>query len=246
MESFFERMGKFDERMAKFDKRMEMYDRELSDIDKSGCKNTIRLKELKSVKPDIEAIKDENYDLKRAQTLLKNSVSRLQDVAKWKVDFERFEKLKWELENYARNLQHYQTDVQSMKKQKYKVQSKVSQLENTITRQAESMHLDLKNIKKQRKELKEEREELLLIKEVKLKSPPLIIEDFSSDPRVLENCYIHGLTISEVPRPDYIPLKFEALRSIWGTLSHFDYKHCLRVLSNYKFTRLRSQSTIVS
>jgi len=71
-------------------------------------------------------------------------------------------------------------------------------------------------------------------------------EDFSSDPRVLMNCQMYDLAINEVPRPDYIPLKFEALRNIWGTLSHFDYKHCLRVLSNYRFMRLRPQNTVFS
>jgi len=70
-------------------------------------------------------------------------------------------------------------------------------------------------------------------------------EDFSSDPRVFENCQIHGLTIKEVPRPDYIPPKFEALRSVWGTLCHFDYKHCLRVLSNCGVKLSRAQGTVV-
>lgn len=90
-----------------------------------------------------------------------------------------------------------------------------------------------------------------LIRETKLfaarnlTNATLTKEDFSSDPRVLETCQIHGLTIDEVPRPDYIPPRFEALRGIWGTLSHFDYKHCLRVLSNCGFKRLRSQGTIV-
>jgi len=206
---------------------------------------------LSSLETKTDAIKKENLELKSAHKVLEDSVLEIQGIAKWKIDLERYEKLKWELDRSVQALQNYQNDVQSMKKQKFKIQSKVSQLENTITRQAESMRLDLKDIKKQKKKLQKEKEGLSSVKEAKVFAARSLTnftstkEDFGSDPRVLENCQIYGLTISEVPRPDYIPPKFEVLRGIWGTLSHFDYKHCLRVLSNYGFRRLRLKSTMV-
>jgi len=113
---------------------------------------TMSIDQVKSQTSSLEASTNTaNLELKSAHKVLEASVLQLQSIAKWKVDIERFEKVKWELENYVLKLKTYEKDVQSMKKQKYKVQSKVSQLENTITRQAESMHLDLKNIKKQKK-----------------------------------------------------------------------------------------------
>jgi len=194
----------------------------------------------------------ENSELKIATNELKTDVVELKGIAKWKLDVERYEKVKFDLDRYVQGLKNYRDDLGSMKKQKYKIQSKVSQLENTITRQSENMRLDLKDIKKQRKKLQREKEELASVKEAKVFAAKSLTnftsneEDFSSDPRVLMNCQMYDLAINEVPRPDYIPLKFEALRNIWGTLSHFDYKHCLRVLSNYRFMRLRPQNTVFS
>lgn len=104
---------------------------------------------------DVDKIKETNSELKSAHKILESGVLQLQGIAKWKIDLERFENVKFELNNFVQRLETFRTEVQSMKKQKYKIQSKVSQLENTITRQAESMHLDLRNIKKQKKKATE-------------------------------------------------------------------------------------------
>jgi len=92
----------------------------------------------------------ENSELKIATNELKTDVVELKGIAKWKLDVERYEKVKFDLDRYVQGLKNYRDDLGSMKKQKYKIQSKVSQLENTITRQSENMRLDLKDIKKNR------------------------------------------------------------------------------------------------
>jgi len=134
------------------DKRISRYEDNQQFVNAVFKAHSMGIEGAKSRISSLEASTNTaNSELKSAHKVLEASVLQLQSIAKWKVDIERFEKVKWELDNYVLKLKTYEKDVQSMKKQKYKVQSKVSQLENTITRQAESMHLDLKNIKKQKK-----------------------------------------------------------------------------------------------
>jgi len=83
-----------------------------------------------SAQSKAEAQKKQEADLLKASTDvaiselgsahkgLEASVLQLQSIAKWKVDIERFEKVRWDLDNYVLKLKTYEKDVQSMKKTK--------------------------------------------------------------------------------------------------------------------------------
>jgi hypothetical protein len=175
-------------------------------------------------------------------SLVLAKTSALEKVASWKVNLDKFAEVSHHIDKVCEKVPYMEAKIAEMTKQRYKIESQVSQLTNDTERHFGAVKQKLKKSKEISKEVKADLKRVTNLKasfdkkasEQTNFSNSTTVQQYVIDPRVIANCEIYGLTLDEVPRPDYIPPKFEKLRNVWNSLCHFDYRHCLRALANRK------------
>jgi len=220
--SLTEHMGKVEKRNVQ---QQEMLEGKIVDLvnKNNELQGTIKiLKEEQALFKKRADSKIENLGvpemvLRKKLEEVESQVGRLSQVASWKTDLEKFTLERHRIVEANKESHHIFDSLGKLKEQRYKIESTTSQLINDTQRHFEAVRNKLKKSKNAVKKEKNTRKHLIVPKENLSKD-----HEFVDDPRYINNLEVYSLTPEECPRPDYIPPRFEPLRSKWHTLNHFD------------------------